>query len=77
MNLAVKIGILYILSGLGGSLLSCLHLEPGNKQILSVGASGAIFGLLGSMLSELITNWTIYVNKVSNMLILSLFILMT
>jgi membrane associated rhomboid family serine protease len=31
---------------------------------ISVGASGALFGLLGSMLSELITNWTIYENKV-------------
>ncbi|KAL6127756.1 hypothetical protein ACLB2K_071119 [Fragaria x ananassa] len=32
---------------------------------ISVGASGALFGLLGSMLSELITNWTIYTNKVA------------
>uniref|UniRef100_A0A6N2LFN8 RHOMBOID-like protein n=1 Tax=Salix viminalis TaxID=40686 RepID=A0A6N2LFN8_SALVM len=32
---------------------------------ISVGASGALFGLLGGMLSELITNWTIYANKVA------------
>ncbi|KAM0934984.1 putative peptidase S54, rhomboid, Rhomboid-like superfamily [Dioscorea sansibarensis] len=54
----VKIGILYIISGLGGSLMSCL-----SRRENSVGASGALFGLLGAMLSELITNWTIYDHK--------------
>ena len=49
-----------MLSGFGGSLMSCLSI----KTKLSVGASGALFGLLGSMVSELITNWTIYENKV-------------
>lgn len=60
-NLAVKIGILYIISGLGGSLMSCL-----SQREDSVGASGALFGLLGAMLSELITNWTIYDHKVAS-----------
>ncbi|XP_042408537.1 RHOMBOID-like protein 5 [Zingiber officinale] len=55
----VKIGLLYFLSGLGGSLVSCVS----NKLSISVGVSGALFGLLGAMLSELITNWTIYSNK--------------
>jgi len=41
-------------------LLSALFIQTG----ISVGASGALFGLLGGMLSELITNWTIYANKV-------------
>ncbi|CAN6442696.1 unnamed protein product [Victoria cruziana] len=57
----LKIGVLYVLSGLGGSLLSALFIQSN----ISVGASGALFGLLGSMLSELLTNWTIYANKVS------------
>ncbi|GJN05822.1 hypothetical protein PR202_ga23490 [Eleusine coracana subsp. coracana] len=43
-----------------GSLMSALFMASN----ISVGASGALFGLLGSMLSELITNWTIYENKV-------------
>ncbi|XP_028756389.1 RHOMBOID-like protein 2 [Neltuma alba] len=55
----VKIGIIYLLSGFGGSVLSSLFI----RNNISVGASGALFGLLGAMLSELITNWTIYTNK--------------
>ncbi|XP_050214808.1 RHOMBOID-like protein 1 [Mercurialis annua] len=57
----VKIGLIYIISGFGGSLMSALFLQSN----ISVGASGALFGLLGAMLSELITNWSIYSNKVA------------
>ncbi|XP_054784883.1 RHOMBOID-like protein 5 isoform X2 [Prosopis cineraria] len=59
----VRIGLLYTLSGFAGSLISMLHLEASAKPTISVGASGALFGLLGAMLSELLTNWTIYENK--------------
>ncbi|PKA63145.1 hypothetical protein AXF42_Ash007941 [Apostasia shenzhenica] len=62
----VRIGFLYILSGLGGSVLSALFIQSS----ISVGASGALFGLLGGMLSELITNWTIYANKIAALLTL-------
>ena len=55
----MRIGFLYLIAGFGGSLMSSLFIQTG----ISVGASGALFGLLGSMLSELITNWTIYANK--------------
>ena len=58
---AVRIGFLYVISGFGGSLLSALFIQSG----ISVGASGALFGLLGGMLSELLINWTIYANKVN------------
>ncbi|KAI4379285.1 hypothetical protein MLD38_005603 [Melastoma candidum] len=57
----LNIGALYVVSGFGGSLLSTLNVDHADK--ISVGASGALFGLLGAMLSELITNWTIYANK--------------
>lgn len=58
---AVRIGAIYLLSGIGGSVLSSLFI----RTSISVGASGALFGLLGAMLSELLTNWTIYTNKVA------------
>ncbi|KAL7182963.1 hypothetical protein ACSBR1_041617 [Camellia fascicularis] len=55
----VLVGAIYLLSGVGGSILSSLFIQ----RSISVGASGALFGLLGAMLSELLTNWTIYTNK--------------
>ena len=63
----VRVGIIYLLSGFGGSILSALFLQSNN---ISVGASGALFGLLGAMLSELITNWSIYTNKAAALLTL-------
>ncbi|WOL01979.1 RHOMBOID-like protein 2 [Canna indica] len=58
-----RIGPLYVIAGIGGSALSALFVQSN----ISVGASGALFGLLGAMLSELITNWTIYANKCAAM----------
>ncbi|KAL0297814.1 UNVERIFIED_CONTAM: RHOMBOID-like protein 2 [Sesamum radiatum] len=55
----IRVGVIYLLSGIGGSILSSLFIQ----RSISVGASGALFGLLGAMLSELFTNWTIYTNK--------------
>uniref|UniRef100_A0A2P2JJN4 RHOMBOID-like protein n=1 Tax=Rhizophora mucronata TaxID=61149 RepID=A0A2P2JJN4_RHIMU len=62
----VRVGVIYLLSGIGGSILSSLFIQ----QNISVGASGALFGLLGAMLSELLTNWTIYSNKIAALLTL-------
>ncbi|GAB4826382.1 RHOMBOID-like protein 3 [Ancistrocladus abbreviatus] len=67
----VRIGIIYLLAGFGGSIVSSLFIQ----NSISVGASGALFGLLGAMLSELITNWTIYTNKAAALLTLLLVIL--
>ncbi|CAH2073725.1 unnamed protein product [Thlaspi arvense] len=67
----VRIGSIYVLSGMGGSIMSSLFIRNG----ISVGASGALFGLLGSMLSELLTNWTIYSNKIAALLTLLFVIL--
>ncbi|KAJ1413371.1 Rhomboid-like superfamily [Sesbania bispinosa] len=60
----LRIGVLYMISGFGGSLLSILDLKGSSTpNTISVGASGALFGLLGAMLSELLINWSIYANK--------------
>nr|GEU74269.1 rhomboid-like protein 1 [Tanacetum cinerariifolium] len=67
----LRIGVLYVLSGIGGSILSSLFI----RTTISVGASGSLFGLLGAMLSELLTNWTIYVNKFAALLTLILIVL--
>ncbi|XP_073044451.1 RHOMBOID-like protein 1 [Primulina eburnea] len=66
----VRVGLLYLISGFGGSLLSALFIQSN----ISVGASGALFGLLGGMLSELITNWSIYANKVAALVTLVIII---
>ncbi|KAM6586980.1 hypothetical protein CsatA_009585 [Cannabis sativa] len=66
----VRIGIIYLFSGFGGSILSALFIQNN----ISVGASGALFGLLGAMLSELLTNWTIYTNKAAALLTLLIII---
>ncbi|KAL6005609.1 RHOMBOID-like protein 3 [Asimina triloba] len=66
IDLAVRIGIIYLLSGFGGSILSSLFI----RNSISVGASGALFGLLGAMLSELVTNWTLYSNKAAALITL-------
>ncbi|CDP14519.1 unnamed protein product [Coffea canephora] len=55
----VRVGAIYLLSGIGASILSCIFIHCS----ISAGASGALFGLLGAILSELLTNWTIYSNK--------------
>lgn len=66
----VRVGVIYLASGVGGSVLSSLFI----RDNISVGASGALFGLLGAMLSELFTNWTIYTNKAAALVTLLLVI---
>jgi len=49
---ALRVAILYILSGIYGNLASCIFIPTG----LSVGASGSIFGLIGSLWADVIQN---------------------
>jgi len=48
-----KMAMIYLISGLASTILSCLFLP----NQLSVGASGAIFGIFGSNWSILLQNW--------------------
>lgn len=57
---AVRIGVIYILSALTGSSVATLFLQ--DRPL--VASSGALFGLLGAMVSGLIWNWKIYTRKV-------------
>ena len=45
----VRILVIYLLSGLGANIFSCFwHLKT-SRDVLSAGASGAVFGLMGAM----------------------------
>jgi hypothetical protein len=49
-----RIGLLYLFSGVVGNVVSALFLPTS----LTVGASGAIFGLLGGAWADLLQNWS-------------------
>ncbi|MCL7029668.1 hypothetical protein MKW94_022161, partial [Papaver nudicaule] len=63
-----RIGIIYLCSGIIGSLVSALFVQ----NIPEVGSSGALFGLLGAMLSGIIRNWKTYSDKFTALVILCL-----
>lgn len=52
----VKFVIIYLLSGLGGSALSCAFHYLTGDLVVSAGASGAIFGVIGALLYVVIQN---------------------
>ncbi|GMH93252.1 hypothetical protein TL16_g12578, partial [Triparma laevis f. inornata] len=51
-----KVGLIYIMSGLFGSIMSTIF----TPEAVGVGASGAIFGLFGAGWGDLIQNWDLY-----------------
>ncbi|KAM3360891.1 RHOMBOID-like protein 8 isoform X1 [Capsicum galapagoense] len=67
-----RIGVIYILSAFTGSLVASLFVQDRP----SVCSSGALVGLLGTMLSGLIRNWKYYTNKFAG-LVATMTILMT
>lgn len=47
----ISFGVLYFLTGLGGNVASlCFKLITGELSVISIGASGAVFGLIGVLL---------------------------
>lgn len=52
----VKFVIIYLLSGLGASALSCAYNYIRGEIVLSAGASGAVFGVIGALLYVVIIN---------------------
>ncbi|KAM7253346.1 hypothetical protein ACFE04_025964 [Oxalis oulophora] len=55
----LRIGLIYVLSALVGSFTSALFV----RNSPAVTSSGALFGLLGAMLSWVVQNWNVYNNK--------------
>lgn len=53
---SVRYGILYLAAGIGGNLLSMVYEFYSGAVILSAGASGAIFGLVGALFILLIVH---------------------
>ncbi|KAL9261615.1 Inactive RHOMBOID-like protein, partial [Drosera capensis] len=60
ISLATRVGIIYICSGFTGALIGVLFVRSSPEAC----SSGALFGLVGSMLSELIRNWNTYNKKI-------------
>lgn len=56
----MRTGIIYVLSAFVGTLVAALFI----RNSPAVNSSGALFGLLGAMLSELIRDWNVYTDKV-------------
>lgn len=52
----IKYIIIYLLSGIGGSLVSLAVAYSNDKFVVSAGASGAIFGVMGALLFVVISN---------------------
>lgn len=60
-NLEIEIGkfkflIVYLVSGLGGNMLSFVGNIIFEENVISAGASGAVFGLMGALLYVVIAN---------------------
>lgn len=53
---SIRFGMLYLLSGVGGSVLSCYMEMREEEMAVSAGASGAVFGVLGGLIALAIWN---------------------
>jgi len=70
---SIRIAIVYIVSGIGGNLLSGVFLP----KIVSVGASSSLFGILSIYLSDLIQNWKSRKHRIRNLLYYTLLVLIS
>lgn len=66
----------YFITGIGASLLSCMAAGISGAGSVSVGASGALFGLLGANVSYLIMNWDDIPNQKCEMGLMVMVVLM-
>ncbi|ELR15060.1 peptidase, S54 family protein [Acanthamoeba castellanii str. Neff] len=66
----VRVGLVYIVSGFGGNLASSLFLP----RLISVGASGALFGLVGMIFVVIFRNWSLVVSPCRNLVVLCIMV---
>lgn len=52
----IRFIIVYLLSGIGGSILSLIYIVLTAQHYTSIGASGAVFGLIGALLFLVVIN---------------------
>ena len=52
----VRFTVLYLISGVGGSLFSVANVVLSGNRYTAIGASGAVFGLIGAMLILVVIN---------------------
>ena len=73
----ISFAILYFLSGIGGNLVSLLNKIMSNDWSMSIGASGAVFGLDGVLLAMVLFSGrkmsTVTPTRVVLMIVLSLY----
>lgn len=58
-----KVGSVYLLSGVFGVVMGAIF----SSNTIGVGASGAIFGLIGACIGDLIQNWALYKHARANL----------
>ena len=52
----IRFAVLYLLSGVGGSLFSIANVVLSGNRYTAIGASGAVFGLVGALLILVVIN---------------------
>ena len=52
----IRFLIIYFLSGIGGNVFSMLMNQSAGRDVISAGASGAVFGLMGALVMVVIRN---------------------
>lgn len=72
----IKYGLLYFISAMGGNLLSSVYEMYIDEMFTSVGASGAIFGVVGAVLLQILTEGGKWENiSLSRMLLMVIYLL--
>lgn len=69
----IRVSMVYAISGFGGSVLSALFIQ---NQVFA-GAGGAIMGLIGAGLADMILNWRVTERKIMKLIDLTIFALIS